>query len=72
MWRRAGCTAPKLTCCACWPALGALRAVPLTITSILFCAHVPALQPIAILLGGGVDGGAKQNRALVPKSCLLQ
>ena len=34
---------------------GALLAVPLTITIILFCAHVPALQPIAILLGGDVD-----------------
>jgi AI-2 transport protein TqsA len=38
-----------------WGVAGALLAVPLTITIILFCAHVPALQPIAILLGGDVD-----------------
>jgi predicted PurR-regulated permease PerM len=41
-----------------WGVAGALLAVPLTITIILFCAHVPALQPIAILLGGDVDGKA--------------
>ena len=38
-----------------WGVAGALLAVPLTITIILFCAHVSALQPIAILLGGDVD-----------------
>jgi AI-2 transport protein TqsA len=37
-----------------WGVAGALLAVPLTITIILFCAHLPALQPIAILLGGDV------------------
>jgi predicted PurR-regulated permease PerM len=41
-----------------WGVAGALLAVPLTITIILFCAQVPALQPIAILLGGDVDGEA--------------
>jgi AI-2 transport protein TqsA len=55
-----------------WSVAGALLAVPLTITIILFCAHVPALQPITILLGADVDGDAWKNRALVPKSCLLQ
>jgi predicted PurR-regulated permease PerM len=41
-----------------WGVVGALLAVPLTITIILLCAHVPALQPIAILLGGDVDDEA--------------
>jgi AI-2 transport protein TqsA len=38
-----------------WGVAGALLAVPLTVTIILICAHVPALQPIAVLLGGDAD-----------------
>ena len=38
-----------------WGIVGALLAVPLTVTIILTCAHVPALQPIAVLLGGDVE-----------------
>ena len=36
-----------------WGMGGALLAVPLTVTIILACAHVPALEPIAVLLSGG-------------------
>jgi AI-2 transport protein TqsA len=36
-----------------WGVGGALLAVPLTVTIILVCAHVPALEPIAVLLSGG-------------------
>ena len=38
-----------------WGVAGALLAVPLTVTIILNCAQVPALQPIAVLLGGDVE-----------------
>lgn len=38
-----------------WGVAGALLAVPLTVTIILICAHVPALQPLAVLLGGDVE-----------------
>jgi AI-2 transport protein TqsA len=38
-----------------WGIIGALLAVPLTVTIILICAHMPALQPIAVLLSGDVD-----------------
>jgi AI-2 transport protein TqsA len=38
-----------------WGVAGALLAVPLTVTIILICAQVPALQPIAVLLGGDVE-----------------
>jgi AI-2 transport protein TqsA len=38
-----------------WGVGGALLAVPLTVTIILVCAHVPALEPIATLLSGGPD-----------------
>jgi len=36
-----------------WGVVGALLAVPLTLTIILICAQVPALEPVAVLLGGG-------------------
>jgi AI-2 transport protein TqsA len=38
-----------------WGVVGALLAVPLTVTMILVCAHVPMLKPIAVLLSGGED-----------------
>jgi AI-2 transport protein TqsA len=38
-----------------WGIAGAFLAVPLTVTIILVCPHVPALEPIAVLLGGGTD-----------------
>jgi AI-2 transport protein TqsA len=40
-----------------WGVVGALLAVPLTLTIILICAHVPALEPVAVLLSGGSDAG---------------
>lgn len=39
-----------------WGVVGALLAVPLTLTIILICAQVPALEPVAVLLGGDDDG----------------
>jgi AI-2 transport protein TqsA len=41
-----------------WGIGGALLAVPLTVTIILVCAHVPALEPIAVLLSGGAERDA--------------
>ena len=38
-----------------WGVGGALLAVPLTVTIILACAHVPALEPIATLLSGAPE-----------------
>jgi AI-2 transport protein TqsA len=38
-----------------WGVVGALLAVPLTVTIMLICAQVPALEPVAVLLGGGPD-----------------
>jgi AI-2 transport protein TqsA len=38
-----------------WGVAGALLAVPLTVTIILICAHVRALQAVAVLLGGDID-----------------
>jgi AI-2 transport protein TqsA len=38
-----------------WGVVGALLAVPLTLTIILICAHVPTLEPVAVLLSGGTD-----------------
>jgi predicted PurR-regulated permease PerM len=45
-----------------WGIGGAFLAVPLTVTIILVCAHVPALEPIAVLLGGGTDARAHEAR----------
>ena len=36
-----------------WGIIGALLAVPMTVTIMLICAHVPSLEPIAVLLGSG-------------------
>jgi AI-2 transport protein TqsA len=41
-----------------WGVGGALLAVPLTVTIILVCAQVPALEPIAVLLSGGPEKDA--------------
>jgi AI-2 transport protein TqsA len=38
-----------------WGVVGALLAVPLTVTILLVCAHVPMLEPVAVLLSGGED-----------------
>jgi AI-2 transport protein TqsA len=38
-----------------WGVVGALLAVPLTVTIILVCAQVPALEPVAVLLSGAPD-----------------
>jgi AI-2 transport protein TqsA len=35
-----------------WGALGAVLAVPLTVSAMLLCARVPGLEPVATLLGG--------------------
>jgi AI-2 transport protein TqsA len=41
-----------------WGVGGALLAVPLTVTILLVCAHVPALEPIATLLGADPEDAA--------------
>jgi AI-2 transport protein TqsA len=38
-----------------WAIPGALIAVPLTLTIVVVCAHIPTLRPIAVLLSGGTD-----------------
>lgn len=38
-----------------WGVVGALLAVPLTLTIILICAQVQTLEPVAVLLSGGTD-----------------
>jgi predicted PurR-regulated permease PerM len=45
-----------------WGIAGALLAVPLTATIIVVCAHVRALEPVAVLLGGGSDDRAHDAR----------
>jgi predicted PurR-regulated permease PerM len=45
-----------------WGIAGAFLAVPLTVTIILVCAHVPTLEPIAVLLGGGADDAEADAR----------
>ena len=44
-----------------WGVVGALLAVPLTVTLILICARVPTLEPVAVLLGGSNDGDAGED-----------
>jgi AI-2 transport protein TqsA len=41
-----------------WGIDGAVLAVPLTAMIILVCPHVPALEPIAVLLDGGTESEA--------------
>lgn len=38
-----------------WGAIGALLAVPITVTIAMVCARVPALEPVAVLLREGGD-----------------
>lgn len=38
-----------------WGIVGTLLAVPLTVTLIIICAHVPALKPLALLLSGSTS-----------------
>jgi AI-2 transport protein TqsA len=38
-----------------WGIPGAFLSVPLTVCGAIICSHVPALQPISILLSGGPD-----------------
>lgn len=46
---------------AIWGLAGALLSVPLAIMTMIVCAHVPALRPIAVLMSrdGDVSGGAE-------------
>jgi AI-2 transport protein TqsA len=44
-----------------WGVVGALLAVPLTLTIILVCAHVPALEPVAVLLSSADDPSAGED-----------
>jgi AI-2 transport protein TqsA len=38
-----------------WGVVGTLLAVPMTVTIMIACSHVPALRPLAILMSGGDD-----------------
>jgi predicted PurR-regulated permease PerM len=39
-----------------WGAIGAVLAVPLTVTAMLLCARVPSLEGVATLLGDEAEG----------------
>jgi AI-2 transport protein TqsA len=38
-----------------WGAVGALLAVPITVTLMMLCARIPALERVAVVLGGEAD-----------------
>lgn len=38
-----------------WGAVGALLAVPMTVSLMMLCARIPALERVAVLLGGDAD-----------------
>jgi AI-2 transport protein TqsA len=38
-----------------WGAVGALLAVPITVTTMMLCARIPALERVAVVLGGDAE-----------------
>ncbi len=51
-----------------WGVAGALLAVPLTATIMIVCAHIPALEPVALVLSGSADRDALRAQAGVGRA----